>query len=134
LGGNGLGGTLQGQVSEYSLHSSKALQELVARRTVLSVVSSIIQAACQILSEASSIIPNHTEIDEESKPINESLCFIVDHAHIFSTLLPLVLAHLGPVASQDARAAVQVLNMVQVNAMVRRTMLEYDIDNINIIY
>ena len=46
-------------------------------------------------------------------PLQDSVLRVVDEAHLFASLLPLLLAHLGPVAAQDARASVQVLTMIQ---------------------
>ena len=47
--------------------------------------------------------------------VDEAVLRVVDEAHVFASLMPLLLAHLGPVAAKDARASVQVLTMIQVS-------------------
>ncbi|XP_074650729.1 E3 ubiquitin-protein ligase MYCBP2-like [Tubulanus polymorphus] len=88
------------QEGENRLQSSKMIAEYQARKSIISLIGSIIRAATDILHKA------HSCLDQE-------VIRILGSAQIFCTLLPLVFAYIGPVASQDPRSAVQVLNLVQ---------------------
>ncbi|XP_064481849.1 E3 ubiquitin-protein ligase MYCBP2-like [Ornithodoros turicata] len=83
-----------------SQQASRDLAELQARRNALSICSAIVKASAQLLSEAVA-----KEDDKIVQGVGSSL--------LMTQLLPLVLAHLCPMASTDARSAVEVLDMVQ---------------------
>lgn len=83
-----------------SQQATRDLMELQARRNVLNICGTIVKASAQLLSEAA------TEQDDEI--IHE-----IGSSHLMTQLLPLVLAHLCPVASSDPQSAVEVLDLVQ---------------------
>ena len=58
--------------------------------------------------------PTSSSSSSDASSMDESVLRVVDESHIFASLLPLLLAHLGPVAAKDATASVQVLTMIQV--------------------
>ncbi|CAN8032628.1 unnamed protein product, partial [Ixodes persulcatus] len=76
------------------------LVELQARRNVLNICGTIVKASAQLLSEAAS--------EQDDGVILE-----IGSSHLMTQLLPLILAHLCPVASTDAQSAVEVLDLVQ---------------------
>ncbi|KAK0177732.1 hypothetical protein PV328_001750 [Microctonus aethiopoides] len=82
-------------------HTSKAVAEMQARKCTLAMTTTIVHRANEILSLAR----------EKSEDIvaNE----ILGNATFITTLLPLVMAHLGPLATSDPRSAVQVLTLIQ---------------------
>ncbi|XP_013400127.1 E3 ubiquitin-protein ligase MYCBP2 [Lingula anatina] len=88
------------QEGENEHQNTRSLLEGQSRKNVLWLANSIIRAAADLLNRAQ----GHAA---------ESLSETLGKAHIFSSLLPLVLAYIGPVASQDPRSAVQTLSLVQ---------------------
>ncbi|XP_050038840.1 E3 ubiquitin-protein ligase MYCBP2 [Dermacentor andersoni] len=83
-----------------SQQAMRDLMELQARRNVLNICGTIVKASAQLLSEAAS------EQDDE-------VIYEVGSSHLMTQLLPLILAHLCPVASSDSQSAVEVLDLVQ---------------------
>ncbi|KAM7310480.1 E3 ubiquitin-protein ligase MYCBP2 [Ixodes scapularis] len=83
-----------------SQQASRDLVELQARRNVLNICGTIVKASAQLLSEAAS--------EQDDGVILE-----IGSSHLMTQLLPLILAHLCPVASTDAQSAVEVLDLVQ---------------------
>eukprot|EP00058_Branchiostoma_floridae_P002865 XP_002588353.1 hypothetical protein BRAFLDRAFT_81492 [Branchiostoma floridae] len=84
----------------HAAQSSRLMAESHSRRTVLSVATAVLKSATDILRRA--LVTPEMEVME-----------ILGSAHILSSLLPLLLANLGPVASSDPRTSVQVLSLVQ---------------------
>ncbi|KAL3209805.1 hypothetical protein MRX96_037617 [Rhipicephalus microplus] len=83
-----------------SQQAMRDLMELQARRNVLNICGTIVKASAQLLSEAAS------EQDDE-------VIYKIGSSHLMTQLLPLILAHLCPVASSDSQSAVEVLDLVQ---------------------
>ncbi|KAG8179148.1 hypothetical protein JTE90_015337 [Oedothorax gibbosus] len=83
-----------------SVQSTRDLAELQARRNALSICNSVVKTAAELFVKAQSIEDN------------DVLCAF-GTSHVVTMLLPLIFAHLGPVATSDPRSAVQVLHMVQ---------------------
>ncbi|XP_069130438.1 LOW QUALITY PROTEIN: E3 ubiquitin-protein ligase MYCBP2-like [Argopecten irradians] len=88
------------QDGESYQQNSKSLVELQARKNAIDMVAAICRATTDILHRANSL------------PVEDSLSTL-GNSHLFCSLLPLILAYIGPVASQDPRGAVQVLGMIQ---------------------
>ncbi|XP_077518796.1 MYC binding protein highwire isoform X2 [Amblyomma americanum] len=82
-----------------SQQATRDLLELQARRNVLNICGTIVKASAQLLSEAAS---------EQDDVIYE-----IGASHLMTQLLPLIMAHLCPVASSDPQSAVEVLDLVQ---------------------
>ncbi|CAH1777009.1 unnamed protein product [Owenia fusiformis] len=87
------------QEGENQIQNSKVLAEFQSRKNAVGVASSVIRAVTDLLHRANTC--------------SDEIGNIIGGSHIFSSLLPLVLAYIGPVASQDPRCAVQVLSLVQ---------------------
>ncbi|XP_059170813.1 E3 ubiquitin-protein ligase MYCBP2-like isoform X4 [Physella acuta] len=87
------------QEGEAQTQSSRHLMELLARRNAIDICGAISHIATDLLHRAQA----------HGHSIGESLGM----SHLFSSLLPLALAYVGPVAVQDPRGAVQVLYLVQ---------------------
>lgn len=83
-----------------SQQAMRDLMELQARRNVLNICGTIVKASAQLLSEAAA------EQDDE-------VVHKIGSSHLMTQLLPLILAHLCPVASCDSQSAVEVLDLVQ---------------------
>ncbi|XP_053398701.1 E3 ubiquitin-protein ligase MYCBP2-like isoform X4 [Mercenaria mercenaria] len=88
------------QEGEQHQQNTKNLAELQARKNAIDIVSAICRVATDLLHRAQSI---------PSEVVKETL----GNSQLFKSLLPLCLAYIGPVASQDPRGAVQVLGLVQ---------------------
>ncbi|KAL5012682.1 hypothetical protein ScPMuIL_011233 [Solemya velum] len=88
------------QDGESQQQSNKSLAELQARKNAIDIVSAICRVATDLLHRSNSL------------PARE-VANILAKSHLFSSLLPLVLAYIGPVASQDPRGSVQVLSLIQ---------------------
>ncbi|XP_052792731.1 E3 ubiquitin-protein ligase MYCBP2-like isoform X2 [Mya arenaria] len=88
------------QEGEHHHQSSKNLAELQARKNAIDIVSAICRTATDLLHRAGSVNP---------AMVKETLA----NAQLFKSLLPLCIAYIGPVASQDPRGAVQVIGLVQ---------------------
>ncbi|XP_071483043.1 E3 ubiquitin-protein ligase MYCBP2-like [Diadema antillarum] len=76
------------------------LLEQQARFNVLSIVTTVIKAAGDLLRRA------------EGLPDME-VPAVFSSAHLFSQLLPLILAYIGPISSSDPKSAVQVLDLLK---------------------
>ncbi|XP_042905925.1 E3 ubiquitin-protein ligase MYCBP2 isoform X1 [Parasteatoda tepidariorum] len=83
-----------------NVQNSRELAELQARRNALSICESIVRTAVDLFLKAQCV-------DDP-----DILCAF-GTSHVVTMLLPLIFAHLGPVATSDPRSAVQVLIMVQ---------------------
>ncbi|ESO93790.1 hypothetical protein LOTGIDRAFT_153260, partial [Lottia gigantea] len=88
------------QEGENHQQSSKNLAELQARKNAIDITGAICIIATDLLHRATGL--SGDDVGE-----------ILGKSHLFSSLLPLTLAYVGPVASQDPRGAVQVLYMIQ---------------------
>uniref|UniRef100_A0ABM0LXG7 Probable E3 ubiquitin-protein ligase MYCBP2 n=1 Tax=Saccoglossus kowalevskii TaxID=10224 RepID=A0ABM0LXG7_SACKO len=88
----------EGEVS--TPHNSQAAAEMQSRNNAITITSAIIKSATDILERAQS----HQ---------NGDLVELLGSVHLFSSLLPLVLASIAPVASTDPRSAVQVLSLIE---------------------
>ncbi|CAG5134648.1 unnamed protein product, partial [Candidula unifasciata] len=88
------------QEGEPQTQSSRNLMELLARRNAIDICGAIVHMTTELLHRAHS----HAV---------DTVGDILGSSHLFSSLLPLALAYAGPVAVQDPRGAVQVLNLVQ---------------------
>ncbi|XP_033631426.1 E3 ubiquitin-protein ligase MYCBP2-like isoform X2 [Asterias rubens] len=87
--------------SEHTQTESRSVViERQARKSALSITSTIIKAATELLYLAQGL--QDAELSE-----------ILGSAHLFTSLLPLVLAHIGPVAITDPKSAVQILDLIQ---------------------
>lgn len=75
--------------------TSKAMVEVQARKYILAMTTTIIQRANEILALA-------RERVEEMRSIE-----ILGNATFVTTLLPLVIAHIGPLASSDPRVSLK---------------------------
>ncbi|KAG7189524.1 hypothetical protein KM043_017215 [Ampulex compressa] len=82
-------------------HTSKAMVELQARKCTLSMTATIIQRCNEIFALAR----------EKAEEITGNEC--LSNATFVTTLLPLVMAHIIPVATSDPRSGVQVLTLIQ---------------------
>ncbi|KAL3880398.1 hypothetical protein ACJMK2_032642, partial [Sinanodonta woodiana] len=85
---------------ENQQQNNKSLAELQARKNAIDITSAICRVATDLLHRA-----------QGSKGVNVGQ--VLRESHLFSSLLPLTLAYIGPVASQDHRGAVQVLSLIQ---------------------
>ena len=74
------------------MQNSKALAELQARKNAITVASSVMRAAADLLHRAQGFA-------------DERLAKLVGSAHIFSVLLPMVVAYISPVAAIDPRVS-----------------------------
>ncbi|GFY47108.1 hypothetical protein TNIN_284731 [Trichonephila inaurata madagascariensis] len=83
-----------------SVQNTRDLAELQARRNALSICNSVVKMAAELF------------INAQSVEDYDVLCAF-GTSHVVTMLLPLIFAHLGPVATSDPRSAVQVLHMVQ---------------------
>ncbi|KAB0796834.1 hypothetical protein PPYR_10895 [Photinus pyralis] len=72
-----------------------------ARKGALSMTSSIIRSCCNLLAMA------------REKAEDVSATEILSSACVVTTLLPLLMAHISPLASSDPRNAVYILNLIQ---------------------
>ncbi|XP_052283534.1 E3 ubiquitin-protein ligase MYCBP2-like isoform X2 [Dreissena polymorpha] len=88
------------QEGEHHQQSSKNLAELQARKNAIDIVSAIAKQVVDLLQRAQG---------QRSEVIKDT----VAGSQLFRALLPLCLAYIGPVASQDPRSAVQVIGIVQ---------------------
>lgn len=86
-----------------SQQTSRALAEMQARKCTLTLAGAVIKRSASLLALARS--EDHTSITISQE--------ILGSANIITTLLPLVLAHISPVATSDPRSAVQVLGLIQ---------------------
>lgn len=78
------------QDGENHIQNSKALAEYQARKNAISITSTIFRAATDLLHRAQGIT-------------HESFAKVIGSANIFSTLLPMGVAYIGPVAAMDPR-------------------------------
>jgi len=78
------------QEGEHHHQSSKNLAELQARKNAIDIVAAICRTASDLLHRAQSVPPEN---------VKETLV----NAQLFKSLLPLCVAYIGPVASQDPR-------------------------------
>ncbi|XP_046604041.1 E3 ubiquitin-protein ligase MYCBP2 isoform X2 [Neodiprion virginianus] len=81
--------------------STKAMAELQARKCTLAMTATIVQRANEILSLARERAEDFSS--------NE----ILGNAAFVTTLLPLLMAHISPLATSDPRSGVQVLTLIQ---------------------
>ncbi|XP_043461333.1 E3 ubiquitin-protein ligase MYCBP2 isoform X1 [Leptopilina heterotoma] len=81
--------------------TSKAMVEVQARKYILAMTTTIIQRANEILALAREKVAEMRSIE------------ILGNATFITTLLPLVIAHIGPLASSDPRSGVQILTLIQ---------------------
>ncbi|XP_076245488.1 MYC binding protein highwire [Calliopsis andreniformis] len=84
-----------------SQHTSKAMAEVQARKCTLAMTATIIQRSNEILALA-------REKAEEVVATE-----VLGNATFVTTLLPLVMAHISPLATSDPRSGVQVLTLIQ---------------------
>ncbi|XP_076623337.1 MYC binding protein highwire isoform X2 [Colletes latitarsis] len=82
-------------------HTSKAMAEVQARKSTLAMTATIIQRSNEILALA-------RERAEEMVATE-----VLGNATFVTTLLPLVMAHISPLATSDPRSGVQVLTLMQ---------------------
>ncbi|XP_076287336.1 MYC binding protein highwire isoform X6 [Lasioglossum baleicum] len=82
-------------------HTSKAMAEVQARKCTLSMTATIIQRSNEIFALA-------REKAEEVVATE-----VLRNATFVTTLLPLVMAHISPLATSDPRSGVQVLTLIQ---------------------
>ncbi|CAH0546546.1 unnamed protein product [Brassicogethes aeneus] len=75
--------------------------EYQARKSALSIASIIIQNTCKLM-----VLAREKAEEIPSADILSNSCIV-------STLLPLVLAYLSPLASSDSRSSVYILNLIQ---------------------
>ncbi|XP_070552183.1 E3 ubiquitin-protein ligase MYCBP2-like isoform X2 [Ptychodera flava] len=80
--------------------NSQAAAEMQSRNSAITISSAIIRAATELLEKTHSC--QDVDIFE-----------LLGSAHIFTSLLPFILASIGPVASTDPRSAVQVLALIE---------------------
>ncbi|XP_054723026.1 E3 ubiquitin-protein ligase MYCBP2-like [Uloborus diversus] len=83
-----------------SVQNTRDLAELQARRNALSICNAVVKTSVKLFAKAQAV----EDVDV--------LCAF-GTSHVVTMLLPLIFAHLGPVATSDPRSAVQVLSMVQ---------------------
>lgn len=88
------------QEGENYHQNNKSLAELQARKNAIDMVSAICRVATDVLRRAQ-YAAEGTAVD------------VLGSSNIFASLLPLILAYIGPVASQDPRGAVQILGIIQ---------------------
>lgn len=93
------------QEGEQHQQNTKNLAELQARKNAIDIVSAICRVATDLLQRAQSI---------QSEVVKETL----GESQLFKSLLPLCLAYIGPVASQDPR--VGFLRIVKIQSKVFR--------------
>jgi len=74
--------------------NSRAVAEMQARKCTLGLAGAVIKRSATLLAAARSVDTSSHEV--------------LAGANIFTTLLPLVLAHISPVATSDPRSAIQV--------------------------
>ncbi|XP_041356631.1 E3 ubiquitin-protein ligase MYCBP2-like isoform X3 [Gigantopelta aegis] len=79
--------------------TNKNLAELQARKNAIDITGAVCRMATDLLRRAHSL-----SIDEVEEIIGKS--------HLFTSLLPLLFAYVGPIASQDPRGAIQVLYLI----------------------
>ncbi|XP_074101339.1 MYC binding protein highwire isoform X2 [Cotesia typhae] len=84
-----------------SPHTSKAIAEMQARKCTLAMTMTIVTRANEILALARECAEDIVTME------------VLGNATFVITLLPLVMAHLGPLATSDPRSAVQVLTLIQ---------------------
>ncbi|XP_011315230.1 E3 ubiquitin-protein ligase MYCBP2 isoform X2 [Fopius arisanus] len=84
-----------------SPQTSKAIGEMQARKCTLSMTTTIIHRANEILSLARDRAEDMTTAQ------------ILGNATFVTTLLPLVMAHISPLATSDPRSGVQLLTLIQ---------------------
>lgn len=82
-------------------HTSKAVAEMQARKCTLAMTTTIVHRANEILALAR----------EKAEDIGTTE--VLGNATFVTTLLPLVMGHLGPLATSDPRCGVQVLTLIQ---------------------
>ncbi|CAL1686165.1 unnamed protein product [Lasius platythorax] len=82
-------------------HTNKAMAEVQARKCTLAMTATIIQRSNEIFSlareRAEEVIANE----------------VLGNATFVTTLLPLVMAHISPLATSDPRSSVQILTLIQ---------------------
>lgn len=83
-----------------TLQSTQDLAEMQARKNALAICNAVVRTAAKLF------------LDVQGEEDEELICAI-GSSHLVTMLLPLILAHLGPVATSDPRSAVQVIGMVQ---------------------
>ncbi|KAK7473506.1 hypothetical protein BaRGS_00035259, partial [Batillaria attramentaria] len=88
------------QEGDQQSQHAKTLAELQARKNAIDITGAICRTATDLLHRSHS-----QPADEMSEALGNS--------HLFSSLLPMALAYVGPVAAQDPRGAVQVLYLIQ---------------------
>ena len=81
------------QDGESQQQSNKTLAELQARKNAIDIVGAVCRIATDMLHRGNSMPP-------------EIVTRILGSSHLFSSLTPMILAHIGPVASQDPRVSV----------------------------
>ncbi|XP_076385847.1 MYC binding protein highwire isoform X12 [Megachile rotundata] len=82
-------------------HTSKAMAEVQARKCTLAMTTTVIQRSNEILALA-------RERAEEVVAAE-----VLGNATFITTLLPLVMAYISPLATSDPRSGVQVLTLIQ---------------------
>ncbi|XP_076446720.1 E3 ubiquitin-protein ligase MYCBP2-like isoform X7 [Babylonia areolata] len=88
------------QEGDQQSQHAKTLAELQARKNAIDITGAICRTATELL---------HCSHNQSADGLVETL----GNSHLFSSLLPLSLAYVGPVAAQDPRGAVQVLYLIQ---------------------
>jgi hypothetical protein len=83
------------QEGDQQSQHAKTLAELQARKNAIDITSAICRTATDLLHSCSS----------QADTLVETL----GGSHLFSTLLPLSLAYVGPVAAQDPRVSLRCL-------------------------
>ncbi|KAG8222420.1 hypothetical protein J437_LFUL008417, partial [Ladona fulva] len=118
-----------------SQQASRAMAELEARRCTLWITSAVVQRCIRLAVMARRCAVEEEEVDEEggveekgkkgksdgkhkakqkgTEEKHASPVEVLSSASIVSTLLPLVLAHVGPVAVSDPKSSVQVLGLIR---------------------
>ncbi|XP_046683725.1 E3 ubiquitin-protein ligase MYCBP2 isoform X4 [Homalodisca vitripennis] len=81
--------------------SSKAMVEAQARRSTLTLAGAIVSRSAELLALARERAEEVTASD------------VLGSACLVTTLLPLMLAHISPLATSDPRSGVQVLSLIQ---------------------
>ncbi|PNF26946.1 hypothetical protein B7P43_G12700 [Cryptotermes secundus] len=84
-----------------SQQTSKAWAELQACKCTLSMTSAIIQRCNDLMALA------------RERAEDQIATEVLGNACVLTTLLPLILAHISPLATLDPRSGVQVLNLIQ---------------------
>uniref|UniRef100_A0A1B6EGK8 PHR domain-containing protein n=1 Tax=Clastoptera arizonana TaxID=38151 RepID=A0A1B6EGK8_9HEMI len=81
--------------------NSKTIMEMQARKTTLSLTGTVVNRCTELLALARERAEEVTSTD------------VLGNACLITTLLPIMLAHISPLAISDPRSGVQVLNLIQ---------------------